>query len=271
MDDRRPWTDDEDRMVVDLVHKYGVKKWALIGQAIGPGRTGKQCRERWHNHLNPEIKKDAWGADEDTILINAHNCRYVNARFPPGGWVRAESLELYHATRLKAMDADAAGEGMLKYINSCDSQPNIALVRILKPQAKPQMARVARGERAINQTDRKSRFISIAWTSSNEIQGLATLIRPQYKDLKKSLHSIVPIPSKPRPRKRNPRGFNKRNSRGERKSTGSNKRKKIGPTNGRMVSTANPGLASLAPNAMTGRLRDEDMENKHIYFTNVRN
>jgi len=59
-------------MVVELVHKYGVKKWALIGQAIGPGRTGKQCRERWHNHLNPEIKKDAWGAEEDNILINAH-------------------------------------------------------------------------------------------------------------------------------------------------------------------------------------------------------
>lgn len=71
-EDRRPWTDEEDRKVVELVHKYGVKKWALIGNAIGPYRTGKQCRERWHNHLNPAIKKDAWGATEDRILINAH-------------------------------------------------------------------------------------------------------------------------------------------------------------------------------------------------------
>ena len=24
------------------------------------GRIGKQCRERWHNHLNPDIKKEEW-------------------------------------------------------------------------------------------------------------------------------------------------------------------------------------------------------------------
>jgi len=24
------------------------------------GRIGKQCRERWHNHLNPDIKKEDW-------------------------------------------------------------------------------------------------------------------------------------------------------------------------------------------------------------------
>eukprot|EP00520_Triparma_pacifica_P009649 CAMPEP_0118651784 /NCGR_PEP_ID=MMETSP0785-20121206/10966_1 /TAXON_ID=91992 /ORGANISM="Bolidomonas pacifica, Strain CCMP 1866" /LENGTH=422 /DNA_ID=CAMNT_0006544251 /DNA_START=160 /DNA_END=1425 /DNA_ORIENTATION=- len=33
------------------------------------GRTGKQCRERWHNHLNPNIKKGAWTEEEDRIII----------------------------------------------------------------------------------------------------------------------------------------------------------------------------------------------------------
>ena len=47
-----PWTEDEDRKVVDLVKKYGAKKWSLIASNL-PGRIGKQCRERWHNHLNP--------------------------------------------------------------------------------------------------------------------------------------------------------------------------------------------------------------------------
>lgn len=27
---------------------------------------------RWHNHLNPDIKKDAWTLDEEMALMNAH-------------------------------------------------------------------------------------------------------------------------------------------------------------------------------------------------------
>ena len=33
------------------------------------GRIGKQCRERWHNHLNPFIKKVEWNNDEELILF----------------------------------------------------------------------------------------------------------------------------------------------------------------------------------------------------------
>ena len=38
-----------------------------------PGRKGKQCRERWHNHLNPDINKEAWSAAEDALLIEVHS------------------------------------------------------------------------------------------------------------------------------------------------------------------------------------------------------
>jgi myb proto-oncogene protein len=27
---------------------------------------------RWHNHLNPDIRKDAWTTEEEQALINAH-------------------------------------------------------------------------------------------------------------------------------------------------------------------------------------------------------
>ena len=27
---------------------------------------------RWHNHLNPEIRKDAWTLDEELALMDAH-------------------------------------------------------------------------------------------------------------------------------------------------------------------------------------------------------
>ena len=49
----------EDEKVIELVRKYGAKKWTVIAKHLR-GRIGKQCRERWHNHLNPAIKKSAW-------------------------------------------------------------------------------------------------------------------------------------------------------------------------------------------------------------------
>ncbi|EFJ06875.1 hypothetical protein SELMODRAFT_29850, partial [Selaginella moellendorffii] len=33
----------------------------------------KQCRERWHNHLKPDIKRDIWREDEEQLLVSAHN------------------------------------------------------------------------------------------------------------------------------------------------------------------------------------------------------
>ena len=36
------------------------------------GRTGKQCRERWLNHLDPSIRKDAWTPEEDSLLLRLH-------------------------------------------------------------------------------------------------------------------------------------------------------------------------------------------------------
>ncbi|KAH6798146.1 hypothetical protein C2S52_022700 [Perilla frutescens var. hirtella] len=66
-----PWTPEEDEKIIMLVAKYGPTKWSVIAKSL-PGRIGKQCRERWHNHLNPDIKKDAWTLEEEHILLNAH-------------------------------------------------------------------------------------------------------------------------------------------------------------------------------------------------------
>ncbi|XP_062143089.1 myb protein-like [Drosophila sulfurigaster albostrigata] len=66
-----PWTRDEDEKVIELVQHFGTKKWALIARFV-KGRIGKQCRERWRNHLDPNIKKTAWSEEEDKIIYNAH-------------------------------------------------------------------------------------------------------------------------------------------------------------------------------------------------------
>lgn len=42
-------------MLLDLVAKYGSRKWSLIARMM-PGRLGKQLRERYNNHLKPGLK-----------------------------------------------------------------------------------------------------------------------------------------------------------------------------------------------------------------------
>lgn len=66
-----PWSKEEDEIIIKMVKEYGPTKWSAIAQAL-PGRIGKQCRERWHNHLNPGINKDAWTQEEEIRLIQAH-------------------------------------------------------------------------------------------------------------------------------------------------------------------------------------------------------
>ena len=63
-----PWTQEEDEILFQRVREFGAKNWSDIAKAL-PGRIGKQCRERWHNHLNPDIKKEKWTEQEDEIII----------------------------------------------------------------------------------------------------------------------------------------------------------------------------------------------------------
>ena len=63
---------EEDHLLIQLVEKYGSKNWNLISENI-EGRTGKQCRERWCNNLNPEINKSEWSLEEEMLLLLIHN------------------------------------------------------------------------------------------------------------------------------------------------------------------------------------------------------
>ncbi len=66
-----PWTEEEDKKVIELVKRHGARKWSQIAAEL-PGRIGKQCRERWHNHLNPRICKTPWTENEDRIILENH-------------------------------------------------------------------------------------------------------------------------------------------------------------------------------------------------------
>lgn len=67
-----PWTPEEDEMVISMVAEQGIGrvKWSELAGML-PGRIGKQCRERWFNHLDPSIKKGNWTPEEDSIVFQA--------------------------------------------------------------------------------------------------------------------------------------------------------------------------------------------------------
>jgi hypothetical protein len=80
----RRWSDEEHQRLSELVCKYGTyRSWTLIASNL-PGRTGKQCRERWLNHLVPNIKKvrarGSWYGNPGCILRLYMGCGTVNAR-----------------------------------------------------------------------------------------------------------------------------------------------------------------------------------------------
>eukprot|EP01031_Cornospumella_fuschlensis_P043576 gene43576-53283_t len=66
--DKKPWRQEEDTALLRLVAEHG-----------------KQCRERFLNHLNPDIKKTAWTDDEDALIMKLHEklgnhwCQYTDS------------------------------------------------------------------------------------------------------------------------------------------------------------------------------------------------
>ncbi|CAE6076371.1 unnamed protein product [Arabidopsis arenosa] len=66
-----PWSTEEDAVLTKLVRKLGARNWSLIARGI-PGRSGKSCRLRWCNQLDPCLKRKPFSDEEDRMIISAH-------------------------------------------------------------------------------------------------------------------------------------------------------------------------------------------------------
>lgn len=67
-----PWTSSEDAILVEYVKKHGEGNWNAVQKHSGLFRCGKSCRLRWANHLRPNLKKGAFTADEERLIIELH-------------------------------------------------------------------------------------------------------------------------------------------------------------------------------------------------------
>lgn len=73
------WTKEEDKLLLELGTVYKAKKWRLVAEKVSSllnyknqRKTAKQCRERWHTRVNPEIASSPWSMKEQTKLFELH-------------------------------------------------------------------------------------------------------------------------------------------------------------------------------------------------------
>jgi hypothetical protein len=64
------WSRDEDDKIIEMKSR-GFTEWVDVSLKV-IGRSAKQCRDRWANHLDPSISKSEWSFEEDVTLFRAH-------------------------------------------------------------------------------------------------------------------------------------------------------------------------------------------------------
>mmetsp|Transcript_12273 Transcript_12273/g.37445 ORF Transcript_12273/g.37445 Transcript_12273/m.37445 type:complete len:221 (-) Transcript_12273:79-741(-) len=72
----KSWTPEEDDELKQLVRKHGTSSWPEISKHLS-GRNARQAKERWTNHVHPNVSKRSWTPHEDQVILDAHR-KYGN-------------------------------------------------------------------------------------------------------------------------------------------------------------------------------------------------
>ncbi|KAL5729864.1 hypothetical protein ACHQM5_002756 [Ranunculus cassubicifolius] len=68
---RGHWRPAEDTKLRELVAQFGPQNWNLVAEKL-QGRSGKSCRLRWFNQLDPRINRRVFSEEEEERLLAAH-------------------------------------------------------------------------------------------------------------------------------------------------------------------------------------------------------
>ncbi|KAK0425356.1 hypothetical protein QR680_009158 [Steinernema hermaphroditum] len=63
------WRNTEDEILKAAIMKYGKNQWSRIASLLHR-KSAKQCKARWHEWLDPGIKKTEWSGEEDEKLLH---------------------------------------------------------------------------------------------------------------------------------------------------------------------------------------------------------
>ena len=90
------WKNTEDEILKAAVMKYGKNQWSRISSLL-VRKSAKQCKARWHEWLDPSIRKTEWSREEEEKLLHLAKLMPTQWRTiaPIIGRTAAQCLEHY--------------------------------------------------------------------------------------------------------------------------------------------------------------------------------
>ncbi|EKX74370.1 conserved hypothetical protein [Theileria equi strain WA] len=62
------WKNSEDEVLKAAIMKYGLKSWSRVSSLL-VNKSAKQCKARWYEWLDPNVKKTEWSREEEELLL----------------------------------------------------------------------------------------------------------------------------------------------------------------------------------------------------------